>query len=193
MRPHVRCIPNQAEAAPSLLSGLLNEARVAATREDILTDPNEANYPAVKYAYDFVMPSYQQMASRFDAADNRLTTLLTLITTLTTGAPVFAKAVRPDISLKSPFFISMMVLGIIAAVTGMFGRYSGRIVLTNPHFLFKNTLHESEWEFKKNAVQFAGEHFNQNSATLRRKGELGVWATVALLLEILCYVGWLAF
>jgi hypothetical protein len=58
--------------------------------------PNvEGPWPSVETAYHFVLPSYQMMVSRFDAADTRLTALLTMTSSLTLGAPILARAVDP--------------------------------------------------------------------------------------------------
>lgn len=57
--------------------------------------PDEERWPAVRRAYDFVLPSYQMLASRFEAADTRLTVIMNLAATLTLGAPLLAKSIRP--------------------------------------------------------------------------------------------------
>jgi hypothetical protein len=49
---------------------------------------NEEEWPGVRAAYDFVIPSYALLISRFEAADTRLTTLLTLTASLTLGGPL---------------------------------------------------------------------------------------------------------
>ena len=54
---------------------------------------NPEEYPSVGLAYGFVQPSYQLLVSRFEAADTRLTALLTVVIGVTTAVPVFAKAV----------------------------------------------------------------------------------------------------
>ena len=61
-------------------------------------------WPAVDRAYDFVLPSYQLLATRFEAADTRISALLTLTSTLTIAVPIFAKNVQPGISFASPTF-----------------------------------------------------------------------------------------
>jgi hypothetical protein len=61
-----------------------------------------AAWPSIGEAYTFVVPSYTWLLSRLEAADNRLTALLTVLTTLTLGVPVFARAVRPDIAFRAP-------------------------------------------------------------------------------------------
>jgi hypothetical protein len=150
------------------------------------------NYPAVPDAFAFVVPSYQLMATRFEAADTRLTTLLTTATSLTLGGPLFARAVRPDISFESPVLRVALACAAIGIVCGVVGRVSGRITLANPRVLFDTALRYSAWEFKKNAIFYAGKHFDANKAAIRQKG---IWANclmIALLIEVWMLVLWIA-
>ena len=158
-----------------------------------LSTAEEDKWPAVEAAYDFVVPSYQMLMSRFEAADTRLTTLLTLVSTLTLSAPILAKAVQKDISFKSPFFIVGAVCFIAAVVLGTLGRVKGSIQLPDPMVFHQTGLHESSWTFKKNAVYFAGLAFKANSKAVRLKGTLAFTVLVALLLEIGSFVAWVAF
>jgi hypothetical protein len=151
----------------------------------------ENQWPSVEVAYDFVMPSYQMLISRFESADTRLTSLLTLASSLTLGAPILAKAVRQNISFTSPLFLVGLSLFILGAVLGVVGRVKGRITLPDPMVFHQTALHESTWTFKKNAVYFAGLAFKSNADAVRRKGNMALAVTVALLLEIVCFVAWL--
>ena len=157
------------------------------------SDASETSYPAVDAAYGFVVPSYQMMASRLEAADNRLTALLTVAATLTLGAPVFARAVRGDIPLVSPFFIVALVLFVVIAIGGVMGRTRGSVTLPNPMTFYRESLHESDWSFKKNAIYFAGLAFAENADTIRRKGNIAIGITIAFLLEVFSLVVWLVF
>jgi hypothetical protein len=114
-------------------------------------------YPAVDTAYDFVLPSYQLLTTRFEAADTRLTTLLTFASTVTLAAPIFGKTVQPDIGFAAPAFVCGIVCFVVAAVIGVIGRVSGNLVLPDPMVIYEKSLHRSEWEFKKNQICYAGE------------------------------------
>jgi hypothetical protein len=151
----------------------------------------EIQWPAVNRAYDFVMPSYQLVAGRFEAADTRLTTLVSLTSTLTLAAPIFGKNVQPNISFASPFFVAGMVIFLLSALTGILGRISGSLTLPDPMVLYNQSLEETEWEFKKNQIYFAGENFNSNVQAIRKKGNISICVTVALLLEVASFVAWL--
>lgn len=156
-------------------------------------EPNtndEMVYPSVDTAYGFVLPSYQMLMSRFEAADTRLTSLLTLASSLTLGAPILARSVNPQISFVSPFFIGAVLLFLIGSLCGVFGRVSGRITLPNPMVFHQTSLHESAWTFKKNAVYFAGLAFQANANAIERKGKMGIVVTGMLLLEVVSLVVW---
>lgn len=151
-----------------------------------------SRWPAIDDAYAFVLPSYQWLVSRFEAADTRLTTLLTLGASVTASAPVFARAVRPTILYGSPWFIGAMLAFCLAAVVGVLGRIAGRITLPNPGVLYAKSLHESAPEFRKNAIYFAGQHFDANARAIARKGQCAIGVTVALLVEVLGFAIWIA-
>lgn len=151
----------------------------------------EKHWPAVNRAYDFVIPSYQLVAGRFEAADTRLTALLTLTSTLTIAVPIFAKSVQPNISFASPFFLAGMVIFALSVLIGIYGRVSGSLTLPDPMALYREHLEDTEWEFKKNQIYFAGENFNANVQAIRKKGNISIFVTVTLLLEVAAFVAWL--
>ena len=67
----------------------------------------EKQFPAVEVAYHFVLPSYQQMATRFESADTRLTTLLTLVSTGISILPAGSGPLYTNTPLRTPdFFIA---------------------------------------------------------------------------------------
>lgn len=149
-------------------------------------------WPAVERAYDFVLPSYQLLAGRFEAADTRITALLTLTSTLTVAVPIFAKNVRPDISFGSPFFLFGMTIFVLGGILGVIGRVGGGLTLPDPMTIYNKSLHESEWEFKKNQIYFAGENFDSNVQAVRQKGNVAISVTIALMVEIVAFAVWFA-
>lgn len=157
-----------------------------------MANDDEKQWPAVDTAYDFVFPSYQLIAGRFEAADTRLTALMTLVSSVTLGVPILAKSVRPDISFTSVWFLAAVGVFVTGAVVGIVGRVSGAIELPNPMVLYENSLHRSAWEFKKNAIYFAGEAFKANTDVIRTKGNIAFFLTILWLAEVICLVVWLA-
>src|SRR5689334_6447753 len=69
----------------------------------------QKQFPGADSAFSFVIPSYQLMLSRFEAADERLTTLIATVSAVALGAPTLAKGLNPNISFRSVFF----VLGVV--------------------------------------------------------------------------------
>jgi hypothetical protein len=150
------------------------------------------DWPAVDRAYDFVLPSYQWLLTRFEAADTRLTTLINLATSLTLAVPLFAKAIRPEISFTSRWFLGGILLFVLAVVAGLVGRLRGELWLPHPTEIYNRNLRADEWTFKKNALYFAGEHFAHNAKQIDAKARSAVLVAVLLALEVLLLVRWLA-
>lgn len=150
-------------------------------------DPDPTTvWPAVPRAYEFVIPSYQFLVNRFEAADNRLTHSITLASSVLFGIPILARAIRPDISLQSPWLIASLAFAVVAALLGIIGRQRGRLRLTSPATLYDTWLHKSDWLFKKDMVYFAGQSFGHNARAIETKGRItaivNTCVAVALLL-----------
>ena len=153
----------------------------------------ETKWPSVDLAYAFVLPSYQMMSSRFEAADGRLSALLTFAASVNLGAPVFAKAVGgTDVSFKAPWFIGAVSLFAVVVVVGLWGRVKGRITLPNPMVHYTKNLKDSRWEFQKNAIYFAGKHFEQNERAVAFKGNTAIALTSILIVEMAMLIAWIA-
>jgi len=160
--------------------------------ENSANPPQKEEWPGVSRAYDFVVPSYQLMLNRFEAADSRLASLLTTASSLTLAVPIFAKTVRSDISYSSPWFwVAMTIFGLITLV-GLIGRLRGRITLPDPAILYSHSLRESEWEFQKNQIYYAGVNFSRNASAINIKGKYAIAITLLLLIEIGVLIKWLA-
>src|SRR2546426_3649416 len=153
--------------------------------------PERDQWPAVDAAYNFVLPSYALLVSRFEAADDRLTTLLTLTATLTLGAPILAGSIRKGISFLSAWFLAAMLSFLAGVIIGLIGRAAGKLTLPNPMVHFEKSLRHPEWEFKKNAIYFAGLHFSANSDAIRKKGNVAASVAVFLVIEIVCLICWI--
>ena len=151
-----------------------------------------ATYPGIKHAYEFVVPSYQWMVARFESTAGRLQALQTAAVAIALGVPTVGKAIRPDISFSAAPFISAALLAALVLLLAGVGRTYGAIALANPMVLYTKYLHLEEWEFKKNALYWAGEHFQSNLVLVNRKARLERWATGVLALEALMLLLWLS-
>jgi hypothetical protein len=146
------------------------------------SDP-EATWPGVKLAYDFVLPSYQWAITRFEAVDSRIQTLQAFIVTVTLGLPTIATLIFKNISFTSWCFMIACGLAITAVVIGLVGRSWGGITLVHPQILYEKWLHRQEWEFRKDMLYFAAEHFEENTHLVNRKGRLVTIMTILFLIE----------
>jgi hypothetical protein len=77
-------------------------------------------------------------------------------------------------------------LAMIAIMIGVIGRSWGGITLVHPQVLYEKWLHRQEWEFRKDMVYFAAEHFEQNFNLVNRKGRLVTIMTLFFALKRCC-------
>src|SRR5437660_1283893 len=87
-----------------------------------MTESSEEKWPGVEAAYDFVIPSYNFLVNRFEAADTRLTMLLTFGATITLGAPILGKAVQPASNFASAWFLLALASFMVSVVIGLIAR-----------------------------------------------------------------------
>jgi uncharacterized membrane protein YadS len=160
--------------------------------ETELRRSEEETWPAVGFAYDFVFPSYQMMASRVEAMATRIQAIMTFAATVSLGFPVLGQAVNKTISFWSAPFLGAIALFVILMCFGVIVRDFGEFMVVSPSKVYATSLHLSEWEFKRDAIHTAGRCFDHNSALANRKAELAKVMSVLLLLEVLCFLAWIA-
>ena len=149
-------------------------------------------YPGVNCAYDFVLPSYQWMLARFEATSNRLQTLLGFATTVTLAVPAIATSIRKDVQFSSPWFLCAFVLFGLIMIIGLVARARGSLALANPKVLYQSYLYKTEWEFRKDAIYWASEHFETNASIIDSKAWLATVMTVLFVIETIMLLIWLA-
>ena len=81
-------------------------------------DDLKSQWPSIEHAYGFILPSYQWMLSRFEAADSRIQTLQTFIVSVTFGLIAVLKAIANDIQFNSYLFITAIGLSLLALAVG---------------------------------------------------------------------------
>ena len=118
--------------------------------------------------------------------------LVTLGMSLTIGAPIFAKALRPDISFSSGWFIGALIVFGALVLCGLVARVRGVLILPDPGLMYEKELSKSPWRFKVDAIHFAGMNFSANAEAVNRKGNWSIALTVLLVTEVLLLVGWIA-
>lgn len=154
------------------------------------TEASEATWPGVDIAYDFVSSSYAWILQRLDAIDSRIQTLQAFAASVTLAAPILAASVIKDVDFRSPWFILALFVFITVVVVGAAARVWGSVKLISPQVLYDQWLHYSEWEFKKNAVYWAGQHFDANRSLVNNKGWAALGMTALLLIEVGLLLAW---
>ena len=151
---------------------------------------DDLRWPSTDAAFAFVLPSYQFLLSRLEAADNRLTLLLSTLCAVALGAPAFA--VRFDrLSFGSPWFVLGELLYLAAMWYGLLQRIKGVIVLPDPAVLYQKSLNLPVGQFKRDQIYLAGQHFNANAEADNRKGTSANHLTIALIADVLLFVFWI--
>lgn len=151
----------------------------------------EAQFPSVELAYEFVKPSYDWMLIRFEAVNNKIQNLLTFAVSITAALPLFTKAIFDEVNFCSGWFYSIIVFFAFLVIIGVIGMRIGVITLVHPEKLFNECLNLSNWEFRKTMIFWAGEHFNANNKIIDKKCLLRDIMIIFLLVEILFAIVWI--
>jgi hypothetical protein len=140
----------------------------------------EEDYPGVEQAYPFAVASYELAQKRLDIIDSRLQTIVALGVTL--SLPVPALLATRGANFRSWWFIGAACVFVCAIAVGTFARIVGHITVLHPSDFYAKWLRFPEWEFKKNLIFFAGQHFEKNRTLARNRG---LCTTLTFLLFIL--------
>jgi hypothetical protein len=151
----------------------------------------EAQYPSVELAYGFVKPSYDWLQNRLDAVNSRIEFLLTFVASITVAAPVFVRAVFNDIHFGALFYAAIGVFS-LSAIIGIAGRMCSGLKLISPEKVYNKWIMWSEWEFKKNALYWAGQDFNHNASLVNRKANFAIAMSLLLIAEVILLALWVA-
>lgn len=165
------------------------------TTSTVVTLPDEAGepkleevYPSIGLAYEIALNSYEIAEKRNSAIDSRLQMLIVLLAAL--SFPILPIASQKNVSFKSAWFITAVVVFSIALGIALWARMAGALRFINPQLLFKEWLHLSEWEFKKDVVYYAGDDFEKNCALIDKKADLSTAVVALFVLEVLLLAAW---
>ncbi len=165
----------------------LRSPRTAASDPD---DDQRTKWPGVHSAFDVSRDTYSLLCQRLDAANDRLQALQNYAVTVTLAVPIIVTAIRDKPDFNSTWFLLAMGTFGIIVVAGTIGQTLGTITALSPKLLYEKWLSYSDWEFKKNFVYWAGEHFDSNRKLVSRKARLGAFLTLVFLGEIACLITW---
>jgi len=152
----------------------------------------ETQYPSVDLAYEFVKPSYDWMLNRIEAMNSKMQGLLMLATAVTGGIPILAKAIFDNVDFQSVLFYGAIGLYVLLVVIGTVGLSMGGVKLFHPKLLYEKWLSNSIWEFKKDAIYFAGQNFEDNKKIIDAKSWLRNIMTILLLIELMIVIFWIS-
>ncbi len=151
------------------------------SRDKLLT-----TYPAIDIAFRVSMDTYEWMAKRFDALDAKIQTVMAVAVTSTFAIPLAFGALKLSPS-TSWAYSGLMFFGLSVWIS-IHARLRGSMRMISPAVFYEGWLSMSESEFKKNAIFFAGEHFNRNANVMDEKYRFFLWSILCLGLESVCWV-----
>jgi hypothetical protein len=156
--------------------------------KELVTNTLEIEYPSVELAYPFAASAYEVAQKRLDAVDSKLQTLIAAGVSLSLAVP--AIAVSKGVHFGSIWFIAGVVFFLAAICIGLYARVTGDLQVINPMRIYNYMLHLSSWDFKIEAVYWAGIDFEKNRNMIERKAKLGTYALIAFLIEAVLVVVW---
>jgi hypothetical protein len=149
-------------------------------------------WPGVEPAQAFVIPSYQWMLSRLEAADSRIHTLLTFVATVTFAVPTLGKAIRPDIPLESPPLFIALFIALSICAFGVYARTHGGIQLPHPQKFYDRWRGKSKDQFENDALYFAAQAFEDNKRLVEWKADAVNRMSGLFAVELLFFFLWIS-
>ena len=153
----------------------------------------EEEYPSVDLAYDLAVRSYDLAVSRADSVDSKIQSLISLSCALTFAIPIAARSLGLD--MNSRWFAAILLTFAATVLVGIVGRfflYRATLHVTDPGKLYENNLHQSEWEFKKDFIYYAGASFEKNTRLVDGRWRCAVLMSFLLAAEALWMAAWVA-
>lgn len=148
----------------------------------------EKDYPAVELAYPIAIASYENIIKRVDALENRTQNLMAFAATLTVAIP--AMTAGRGLTYRSGWFITALILFGLANIVGITSRLKGDIALLSPQRIYQTELHKLDWEFKKDAIYWAGENFAHNNNVILGRNRLVILMSIIFLAEAAVLAVW---
>ena len=99
-------------------------------------------------------------------------------------------SVLKDVDFRSIWLILAFCMFLLIVVLGVLARTLGTMILIDPKQHYEKWLHYSEWEFKKNAIYWAGEHFRVNKILINRRGLVLNAMSLLLFIEVILLSVW---
>lgn len=154
----------------------------------------EQQYPSVPLAYDLAIKSYDWVYRRSEIIDNKIEKLIAWATGLNLALVAFiGNLIRSNtvINYYSIWLYAAIALFIVGTTSGMIAKLKGSMKTVTPSMLINGWLHQSEWEFKKNALYRASEDHDFNKKYVNKKGLIATIAAFSFFAEAIVLAIWL--
>lgn len=149
-------------------------------------------FPGLDLAYDRAMTSHQEIAARYDAANQRIDGLLTLTSTVTLAAPIVVAATGTGAALRSPILLVAAGLFAVVLLLGVAGRgLAGTVRFVDPFDLYESWLRLDQADFKLASIYWAGEHVDHGMRVVWRKSLAAHVMTMLFAIEVLTLLVWI--
>lgn len=134
--------------------------------------------PSVSLAYPLAVQSYDWFGKRLDFLDARIQGILGLQITLTLATPIALKAL--DVEFREWWIAVAAVAFLVAIGLGIYARLAGHMAMMSLEIIYDSWIQDTEEDFKRQFVYYAGKHFNHNNKLLKKRYNL-------LIMSIICF------
>lgn len=152
-------------------------------------DPNEL--PSLALAYDYVMPSYDEVVVRHNTIQSRFATLAIIAAPLTLTIPVL-KEVKLGIDPPSLAFVLAFLCGAVVVGLGLYFSNTTKLLRIDPTALREFAKVAPE-RFQHEMLYWAGENFVDNKRALDRLVRILKYLYVLFLSEVVLLSVWLVY
>lgn len=154
-----------------------------------LSEDELSKLHSLPLAYDLSVDSYSAIEKKVEGIDSKIQSILTLSIMVIAVSPALATARRLDFS--SRWFVLAVIAAGLVIVLGSFARLHGKLYTIDPKLL-EDWLPDSQLEFQRNIVHYAGRDFDRNYSLLFRNWSLSVAVNVLFFIEVVFLVIWAA-
>ena len=155
-----------------------------------MTEETMESSPGVDRAYDFVIPSYTWSIDRWNAANERLQNIQTYAATVILSIPIAAAAIVDSPDVRSPYLAAGIVTFVVIILIGSLARSYGTITVISSEVHYKDWLKLSDYQFKRDAIKWAGTHNEHNRRKINCKGYTADCLTIAFVIEVSLLLVW---
>jgi hypothetical protein len=127
----------------------------------------KSEFPAIAQIYPIAIDSYDVMAKRVEAVDNKLQAQLTVMLSVFVVIPTLLK--DRGYAFSSPWFVSSMIVLTGAIAIALYARLAGNLKVLKPREMYKKFSHLKDYEFMTDMIIHANNAFDANHQLVTRK------------------------